>query len=107
MPGKGRLEDFYFLDKKGKEFLIENLDMEEHKIKSPKGKATLFVRDYFHRLETINFFLYLDRFLIQNNSNLIYSYHHPEVRQFCAFDPYMKAFHTEQDPSPYTRHCLL
>jgi hypothetical protein len=73
MPGKGRLEDFYFLDKRGKEFLIENLGYTEDKIKIPKGRATLFQRDYFHRKRTIDFFLYFDNFLIKNeNSHIIF-----------------------------------
>jgi hypothetical protein len=73
MPGKGRLEDFYFLDKKGKDFLIEHLDYSEDKIKIPKGRSTLFQRDYFHRKRTIDFFLYFDRFLLQNeNSHIIF-----------------------------------
>ena len=56
--GKGRLEDFYFLTKYGVNFLIENTEFEEEEIKAPKGTSTLFARDYYHRLETINFYLY-------------------------------------------------
>ena len=72
MAGKGRLEDFYFLDKKGKDFLIENLDYSENRIKIPKGTSSLFQRDYFHRKKTIDFFLYLDRFLLDNQSHIIF-----------------------------------
>ena len=72
MAGKGRLEDFYFLEKRGKDFLIEDLDYKEENIKIPKGTSSLFLRDYFHRMETINFYLYLDRFLLQNESHIIF-----------------------------------
>lgn len=72
MAGKGRLEDFYFLDKKGKDFLIENLDYSENKIKIPKGTSSLFQRDYFHRKRVIDIFLFLDRFLLDNQSHIIF-----------------------------------
>ena len=72
MAGKGRLEDFYFLDKRGKEFLIEDLNYLEHQIKIPKGTSTLFQRDYFHRKRVIDIFLFLDRFLIDNQSHIIF-----------------------------------
>lgn len=72
MAGKGRLEDFYFLDKKGKDFLIEDLDYLEHQIKIPKGTSSLFQRDYFHRKRTIDIFLFLDRGLLDNSSHIIF-----------------------------------
>ena len=72
MPGKGKLEDFYFLEKKGKEFLIENLDYLEHHIKMPKGTSSLFQRDYFHRKRVIDIFLYLDRFLFTNGGQVLF-----------------------------------
>lgn len=72
MPGKGKLEDFHFLTEKGKNFLIENLDYSDKNIKIPKGTSSLFQRDYFHRKKTIDFFLYFDRFLLDNQSHIIF-----------------------------------
>lgn len=63
VAGKGRLEDFYFLTKYGVNFLIDNLIMEPNEIKAPKGTSTLFARDYFHRLETINFNIYFNEWV--------------------------------------------
>ncbi len=71
-PGKGRLEDFYYLTIPGQKFLIENLDLEQEDIKLPKGTSSLFARDYFHRFETINFYIYLDKWANETNTNILF-----------------------------------
>ncbi|CAA6810859.1 MAG: Unknown protein [uncultured Campylobacterales bacterium] len=72
MPGKGKLEDFYYLTSKGQDFLIENLEYNEQKIKAPKGTSSLFARDYFHRKETINFYIYFDKWINKNDGDILF-----------------------------------
>lgn len=52
---KGRLESIFYLSKKGKELLIEGMNMHEHEIKMPIGNGSLFYKDYTHRKNTIDF----------------------------------------------------
>jgi len=54
-PRKGRVENVYFLTKRGKEILIEGMNLEEANIKMPIGNSTLFYKDYNHRKNTIDF----------------------------------------------------
>lgn len=54
VPGHGRAENFYFLKPKTKEILIEELLMDEERIKVPKGSSVTFTSDYFHRKYTID-----------------------------------------------------
>jgi len=53
-PREGRLEDFYYLKRKAKKALIEDLQIPENKIQLPIGTSTLFYNDYFHRKFTID-----------------------------------------------------
>ena len=53
-PRKGKVESLYYLSKRGKEFLINDLQFEEDKLKIPYGKSIAY-RDYFHRKHTIDF----------------------------------------------------
>ena len=71
VSAQGRLEDFYFLTNYGKDFLIENLDQEQEEIKLPTGTSSLFSRDYKHRLECINFYIYFDLWAKENHINII------------------------------------
>lgn len=50
----GKSEDIHFLTLKGAKVIAESLDMELSEIHYPKGTATLFQHDYFHRVATIN-----------------------------------------------------
>ena len=68
-PGIGKLESFYFLTKHGIDFLINDLEYEDE-IKAPIGNSSLFARDYFHRKYTVDFYIYLDSFLNENNGHI-------------------------------------
>lgn len=57
IPGVGKLEGIYYLTKKGAKLLIEHTDLEPEKIKYPKREAVNFERDYFHRVQTVDFFI--------------------------------------------------
>lgn len=48
-PKWGKLENFFYLTKYGKKQLMEGLGIAEAEAKAPKGKATLFFQDYYHR----------------------------------------------------------
>lgn len=54
-PHKGKVENIYFLTKKGKEALIEGMNKEEKSIKVPIGNPTNIYKDYTHRKNTIDF----------------------------------------------------
>jgi len=75
-PKLGRLEDVYYLTKWGVKFLIEELGYSEKDIRYPIGKSTLFFRDYFHRLYTIDFHIEFDEWVNKNDYeiNFFYTY---------------------------------
>ena len=70
-PSKGKLESIYYLTRKGVKFLIEDLDYPEHSIKATKSKPTT-TQDYFHRKSTIDFHIYLRKWL-QSNDGIVIS----------------------------------
>lgn len=79
-PGQGRLEDFYYLTPKGGNFLADNLELDHDEIKLPIGTSSLFSRDYFHRYETINFYIYLDKWAEANNADVtMFNYYFDKV----------------------------
>ncbi len=53
-PQKGRLENFYFLKRRGKQALIDGLQLHEEEILLPIGTSTIFTNDYFHRKFTLD-----------------------------------------------------
>lgn len=55
LPGVGKLPYVYYLEKKGVEVLIDYLNLTLKQINYPVGKATIFSRDYFHRVYCIDF----------------------------------------------------
>lgn len=69
-PINGKLESFYYLTKYGKQFLIDELEYTENKIKVPKGVAPIKLRDYHHRKFTIDFYLYLNQWLESNDGDI-------------------------------------
>jgi len=54
VPSKGRLENFYYLKRKGYNLLVDSGMMEATEINVPKGNLVLFTQDYFHRKYTID-----------------------------------------------------
>jgi len=69
-PINGKLESFYYLTKYGKEFLIDELEYSESKIKAPKGLSPIKLKDYQHRKFTIDFHIYFNRWLKANNGGI-------------------------------------
>lgn len=69
-PINGKLESFYYLTKYGKEFLIDELEYSESKIKAPKGLSPIKLKDYQHRKFTIDFHIYFNRWLKANNGDI-------------------------------------
>lgn len=59
-PRKGRVEDMYFLTNVGKTALVNELLFSEQSIKMPAGNTPAY-KDYFHRRNTIDFQISLDR----------------------------------------------
>lgn len=69
-PITGKLESFYYLTKNGKNFLIDELDCTEAKIKAPRGLSPVRLKDYFHRKYTIDFHIGLRQWLEENNGEI-------------------------------------
>ena len=59
-PRIGKLENFHTLTLHGVSYLREQMQLPLEEIKHLKGTSTVFHRDYFHRLSTINFMIALD-----------------------------------------------
>ena len=67
-PKKWKLENIYYLSSKWVKFLQDELNYDEDKsIRYPIWTSSMFFRDYFHRLFTIEFHIKLFIYLIQNN----------------------------------------
>ncbi len=71
-PKYGRLEDVYYLTKWGVKFLVENLDYEKENIRYPIGTSSLFFRDYFHRLFTIDFHIEYEKWANENDYEVLF-----------------------------------
>lgn len=69
-PGKGRLEDIYYLTPYGKKFLMEELFYTSDNIKIPKRTNIVSKRLYHHTVYTIDFHIGLDNWLIANNGEI-------------------------------------
>jgi len=54
-PKLWRLQNYYYLKPKGKNFLIEHLKYSQERIKMPIGTSSMFFRDYYHRTHAIDF----------------------------------------------------
>jgi hypothetical protein len=54
-PKHGRYENIYHLTKHGVDFVVAEMALNPDKVKAPKRQRTVFHRDYFHRVATINF----------------------------------------------------
>lgn len=51
----GKIPFVFYLTKYGVDFLLENSDIEFENINFPKGTATFFYNDYFHRIACVDF----------------------------------------------------
>ncbi len=71
-PISGKLESFYYLTKHGKKFLIDELEYTETKIKAPAGFTSVYLKDYFHRKFTIDFYIQFNQWLESNDGELIF-----------------------------------
>lgn len=61
VPKVGRLEAVYYLTAKGADFLTDELGFESDSVRFPKNLSSFFHRDYFHRIETIDFHIVLEQ----------------------------------------------
>ena len=68
-PRRWKLENIYYLKIKWVKFLQDelNYDIDNKTIKYPIWTNSLFFRDYFHRLATIEFHIQLFIYLVQNS----------------------------------------
>jgi len=69
-PINGKLESFYYLTKYGVKFIIDELDYPESKIKAPHGLAHLSSKDYHLRKLTIDFYIFLNKWLESKSGNM-------------------------------------
>jgi len=68
-PKKWKLENIYYLKIKWVKFLQDelNYELDNKTIKYPIWTNSMFFRDYFHRLSTIEFHIQLFIYLVQNS----------------------------------------
>lgn len=71
-PMYGKLESFYYLTKYGRNFLINELEYAENQIKAPSGYNSISLKDYFHRKFTIDFHIYLKRWIDDNGGKILF-----------------------------------
>lgn len=71
-PGHGKLARVHFLKPEGADFLIEEVGFTPIKIKLTKEKNPLFQRDYFHRVETVNFNIELSEWCKNNDIEKVF-----------------------------------
>ncbi|GMM86953.1 hypothetical protein [Pseudoalteromonas sp. MTN2-4] len=71
-PGAGRLPRMHFLTPYGVNFLVENLDFDPDKVKAPKERTPLFQRDFFHRVFTIDFNIFVRKFCKKNQLKKVF-----------------------------------
>jgi len=69
-PINGKLESFYYLTKYGVQFLIEEEEFIGDIIKAPKGLSPVKLKDYHHRKFTVDFYIYLSRWLESNGGEI-------------------------------------
>jgi hypothetical protein len=72
-PLNGKLESFYYLTKYGKKLLMDELEYCETKIKAPTGSMAVYLKDYFHRKFTIDFYIQFNMWLELNDGQVIFS----------------------------------
>lgn len=66
----GNVEKIHFLTQHGVNFLIDELMYRQEDIKYPKNLTTMIYRDYYHRLNTVYFQIFLNQWLEKNNFEL-------------------------------------
>lgn len=71
-PGVGRLPRVHFLTPHGVRFLVENLGMQREEIKAPKERNPLYQRDFFHRVATVNFNIFVRNFCRENQLEKVF-----------------------------------
>ena len=71
-PRIGKLENFHTLTLHGVSYLREQMQLPLEEIKHLKGTSTVFHRDYFHRLSTINFMIALDLWSIDQMKEITF-----------------------------------
>jgi hypothetical protein len=69
-PGKGKLEDIYYLTNYGKKFLMEELFYSEDKIKIPKSNSIIPKKDYAHKISMIWFNVLMSKWLQENDGSV-------------------------------------
>ncbi|MBT3844136.1 MAG: hypothetical protein HOD58_02405 [Gammaproteobacteria bacterium] len=71
IPGHGRLARIHYLSEAGKRTLISGTPLEPHEILAPAKNASLFQRDYFHRIATIQFNIQFQQWLASHGYTLV------------------------------------
>ncbi len=70
-PKIGRVENVNHLSVKGKNILMDDLEMEEDEIRMPIGRSNTFFKDYFHRRSTIDFHINLENWAGQSEVQVL------------------------------------
>jgi len=70
-PKLWRLQNYYYLKPKGKNFLIEHLQYSQQRIKMPIGTSSMFFRDYYHRTNAIDFQIWLYKHILQRGWKIL------------------------------------
>lgn len=68
----GKPEYIYYLTQYGKNYLLKNLDYNSSEIKYAKKDVELFRDDYKHRKQTVNFYIGLNQWIIEEDGEIIF-----------------------------------
>ena len=71
-PSYGKVESIYYLTKFGKDYLVNNLNYKSDQIKYVNKDIDLFLNDYDHRKQTIDFYIKLSQWIENIDGRIIF-----------------------------------
>jgi hypothetical protein len=71
-PNYGKVESVYYLTRYGKNYLVNNLNYKNDKIKYVNKDIDLFLNDYDHRKQTVGFYIKLDQWLKNKGGDITF-----------------------------------
>lgn len=75
-PTYGKVESVYYLTKYGKSYLINNLNYKSNGIKYVKKEVKLFLNDYFHRKQTVDFYIGMKQWLESKDGDVTFCHYY-------------------------------
>jgi hypothetical protein len=75
-PSQGKVESIYYLTRYGKNYLVNNLNYKSDKIKYVNKEIDLFLNDYDHRKQTVNFYIKLKQWVKQKDGDITFCHYY-------------------------------